>query len=97
MRLKTDKRYITRDPTICNYAEVIDFVEVDSYFKVKFYGGSYDGLIGWYEFDGTFLWGYGKIFTSANSNHDLIAEYQENIEFDLEKTQKQLEDLCDWE
>ena len=93
MQLEIGKKYITRDPKVCEYIEVINFIEDPFYpYLVKFYGGIYDGKFKVYKFD-------GRHDSLDYACFDLIAEYQEEIKFDLEETQKQLDrlgDLCNW-
>ena len=90
MQLEVGKKYITRNPEACDYATVINFIKEPFYpFKVKLYGGLCNEFIGSYTSDGSFL-------SHEDSDYDLIAEYKENIEFDLKETQRQLEKLCNW-
>ena len=87
MQLEIGKKYITKDHAMCDYIEVIEYEDyLFSFpFRVRFYGGRYNKMVGWYESNGEYF--------SPKKRFDLVAEYQEEIEFDLEETQKQLERL----
>ena len=92
MQLEVGKKYITKNPMICEYVEVVGFSETSCSFIVNFHGGIYDEGIGWYRSD-------GKFSAPVDNDLDLVTEYQENIEFDLAETQEQLDrlgDLCNW-